>query len=72
MQKSDYDFEFEHQLLHDRRQQLNNAHEHMLKLQGIVNETENLTYQQGQKLDIIGDDIFHSYKNMQLSNAELD
>ena len=43
----------------------------MLNIKNIVNETSQLVYQQGDKLDIISDDIFHSYKNMSLANTEL-
>ena len=41
----------------------------MINIQNIVSQTENLTYAQGEKLDIISDDIFHTYKNMQLTNG---
>lgn len=44
----------------------------MLNIKNIVHETSNLVYEQGDKLDIIGDDIFHSYKNVTLANTELD
>lgn len=37
-----------------------------------MKETENLVYVQGEKLDMIGDDIFHTYKNMNLANTELE
>lgn len=30
-----------------------------------------MVYQQGDKLDIIGDDLFHTYKNVSLATGEL-
>lgn len=72
MQLSDYDFEIERKLIQDRSQQLTHAHERMLNIKNIVNETSNLTYEQGQKLDIIGEDIFNSYKNVVMAETELD
>lgn len=47
MQLSDYDFEIERKLIQDRSQQLTHAHERMLNIKNIVNETSNLTYEQG-------------------------
>lgn len=44
----------------------------MLNIKNIVNETADLTYAQGDKLDIIGDDLFISYKNVVLANGELE
>lgn len=43
----------------------------MINIKNIVTETSDLAYQQGDKLDIISDDIFHTYKNMSLANTEL-
>lgn len=30
-----------------------------------------MVYEQGEKIDMIGDDIFHSYKNVSLANDQL-
>jgi hypothetical protein len=68
----DFDVEMEHKLLQDRSKQLSHAHERMLNIKNIVEETADLTYAQGDKLDIIGDDLFVSYKNVVLANGELD
>lgn len=28
-----------------------------------MQETSNLTFEQGEKIDIIGEDLFHTYRN---------
>lgn len=43
----------------------------MMNIKNIVDETSDLVYQQGDKLDIIGDDLFHTYKNVSLATGEL-
>lgn len=72
VEMGDFDVEMEHKLLQDRSKQLSHAHERMLNIKNIVEETADLTYAQGDKLDIIGDDLFVSYKNVVLANGELD
>lgn len=44
----------------------------MQNIKNIVHETSNLVYDQGDKLDIIGEDIFTSYKNVVLANTEIE
>lgn len=44
----------------------------MINIKNIVSETADFTYAQGDKIDIIGEDLFTSYKNVVLGNGELD
>lgn len=34
-------------------------------------ETANMVHSQGEKLDIIGDEVFDAYKNLSMANEEL-
>jgi hypothetical protein len=34
-----------------------------MNVHSIINETSTLTYEQGAKIDIIGEELFETYKN---------
>ena len=50
---------------------LGNAHSQICNIRELIDDTSNMVYDQGDKLDIIGDDLFTSYKNMEMTNEEL-
>ena len=68
---NEFDYEMERKLLHEKNQHLSHAHERIHSIRDIVNETSSMVDEQGEKLDIIGDELFDSYKNIGLTNQNL-
>lgn len=60
----DFDYEIERKLLQEKRQLLGTAHHQINNIRELAYETSNMVYDQGDRLDIIGDDLFTSYKNI--------
>ena len=42
-----------------------------MNVHGIMNETGQLVHEQGEQIDIIGEDLFVSYKNMKQARENL-
>ena len=71
MDGSEFDYEIERTLLKEKSQHMAQAHAQMNNIRELVFESSNMIYDQGDKLDIIGDDLFTSYKYVETANEEL-
>ena len=52
------EFELERKILQERNNEINIVSKSLLNVHQIMNETSTLTYEQGEKLDIIGEELF--------------
>lgn len=63
MEISDFDYDMERKLMHEKKQKIGEAHEQMVRIKGMMDHSEEMVNNQGEALDMIGDELFVSYKN---------
>ena len=74
MQKEDQmeiDFQLQQKLMRERNKQLNEVARNLMNVQSMIQETNIMTYEQGQKLDIIDQQLFTTYNNTKEAKEQL-
>ena len=62
----------ERKLIQEKHEHLGSVHQRINSIKDIALETSQMVYEQGENLDIIGDDLFESYQNVKYGNLELE
>lgn len=65
------DFELEQKLMKERNKQINEVTKNLINVQSMIQETSIMTYEQGQKLDIIDEQLFTSYNNVKDAKQQI-
>ena len=68
---NDFDYEMERKLMHEKSKVIGETQEKLVYVNHLAIETANMVHSQGEKLDIIGDEVFDAYKNLNMANDEL-
>lgn len=71
-QNLDIDIDMEQKILMDKKQQLGQTEEHMQRIYGLMNEMSQEVNQQGQNVDIIGEEMLKARGNVEGTNEELE
>lgn len=60
----DFDYDMERRLMREKKEILGSTHHQINNIREIALDTSSMVYDQGDRLDIIGDDLFTGYKNL--------
>ena len=68
---NDFDYEMERKLIHEKNKVIGETQEKLVYVNHLAIETARMVHSQGEKLDIIGEEVFGAYKNLNMANEEL-
>lgn len=57
--------------MHERNQQIDSVAKSIMNVHNILQETAVLAHEQGEQLDVIGEELFTTYRNVDLARENI-